>query len=342
MSRFAGRLPVSPSLNRAVLGSFTGLPDGVAGHRANTWLTSWAVARRMAERPEVAGAAAALGAPLAVVTDAADLAAVLLAAPAPWPRRLDALVAAGQESAVALADDLGAVLGALVATLVTGPKDSRGAQPDWPPERWARWSRVQRLALGGGLLSGELGRRMTAQAAYFLGRQGVPTTLTLVRDPVNLALRGAASLLRDGGVAVDCGGTSIKGARVGSSGVADLPSRPAPSGLGASGVVAVLADAIASAMPESQTAEVSLCIATYVDDSGQPYSGQPGPYAPLGDIAFVPTLQAAVRDRTRADPRLHVTHDGRAALLGARVDDPDVDAAVVLGTSIGSGLDPRS
>ena len=342
----SGRPAVSPSLNRAVLGRFDGLPDGAAGQQANAWLTSWAVARRMAERPELLLAAAAMDPPLPPVPDSADLAADLLLAAAPWPRRLDALVGEGHPGAVALADDLGRVLGGLVATLVTGPGDARAARPDWPAQRWESWSRVRRLSLGGGLLSGSLGRRMVARAAELASASGASTSLTLVADPVGLALRGAASLLSSGGIAVDAGGTTVKSAQVRMSELVPLPPRSAPTRRDAGDVVGVLADVVGCGLERSdfrplEPIPVAVALATYVDADGQPYPGQLGPYAPLGDVDLIPALRDAIASRFGPTVELTVVHDGAAALLGARLDDVDADAAIVLGTAIGSGLDPR-
>ncbi len=121
----------------------------------------------------------------------------------------------------------------------------------------------------------------------------------------------------------------------------ERPPVPTPQGSGDE-VVAALADAAAGPVSELPDPggglDLSVALATYVDETGQPYAGQLGPYATLGDVDLVGDLAArlgAVLDRAVA---VRVTHDGASALLGALTTDPAVDAAIVLGTSIGSGL----
>lgn len=84
-----------------------------------------------------------------------------------------------------------------------------------------------------------------------------------------------------------------------------------------------------------------VCLATYVDGQGQPYAGQLGPYAALGEIPLLASLRHALTGRVGGDVDLMVVHDGWAALAGARLVHPHTDAAVMLGTAIGSGPDPR-
>ena len=86
---------------------------------------------------------------------------------------------------------------------------------------------------------------------------------------------------------------------------------------------------------------MAVALASYVDDSGQPFAGQLGPYAPLGDVDLLRSLRDAVVLHSGRTVELTVVHDGRAALLGARRDDPHTDAVIVLGTAIGHALDPR-
>lgn len=243
---------------------------------------------------------------------------------------------------------LGLALGALVATLVLGPADARAARPDWPASRWYAWGQVRSLALGGGMLADANGRRMVEVARNFVAGACVGVELVLADDPQNLALRGVASLLPpSGGVAVDAGSSWVKRAVVPGE---VLPRVPAPAmGCSADTVVRVLADAVPdtgygperSEFRPSGPGTVAIALATYVDETGQPYAGQLGPYAPLGDIDLVSTLSAEIARRRGKPVDLQVVHDGWAALLGARLDHPHTDAAIVLGTAIGSGLDPR-
>lgn len=380
------------------------MPAGVAGSYAGLdWLCGWAIARRMAASAGVMAALSDHDIVVPALRDSGAVTAPLMESAVPWPRALDRLVAAGEPAALHLADELATVLGVLVATLVTGPADARAARPDWPAEHWRRWAAVHRVALGGGVMSGLLGARLAEGASSWLLAAGVDVRLVVPPSPQHLGLLGAATLLTGSGVALDCGGSTIKraavavdderrdptftagsadggdaagwvGARRSGRSIARLPDVPAPGRVSAPDVVAVIADAIAAVSSEFEPRRadtrvaddadgildgpghpassgtgapddadgiplpVSLSLATYVDERGQPWQGQLGPYAPLGDIDFVGELAAAGRSRTGRGVAIRVTHDGAAALLGARVTDPAVDAAIVLGTAIGCGL----
>lgn len=354
--RRPARLAVSPSLNRTVLGDFANLPPAVAGSEARDWLSVWSIARRMTERPKVLAALGEHGIRLTPLPGVSGVTPELMDTAGAWPPALDRLVESGDGEATALADDLGVVLGALVATLVVAPQNVREARPDWSPAEWRSWGLARRIALGGGVIRGALGAHLVSRATAWLEQNGVDVTLRRVHDPARLVLRGAAALLPGSGLALDCGGTSIKRATVSVVGerrtISTVLDRPAPRRVPAGEVVAVIADAVADAAGPAQVRgesayaatplAVSIAIATYVDESGQPYTGQLGPYAPLGEIDLPRELTTAVGDRVGRAVRTRVTHDGATALRGARIDDDAVDAAIMLGTAIGSGLDPRS
>jgi hypothetical protein len=175
----------------------------------------------------------------------------------------------------------------------------------------------------------------------------VSPSLTLVADPVGLALRGAASLLSSSGIAVDAGGTTVKSAHVRMSELVPLPPRSAPMGLDAGDVVGVLADVIGYGLERSdfrpsEPVPVAVSLATYVDADGQPHADPLSPYAPLGDVGLVPRLRDDVARRFGRAVELTVLHDGQAALLGARLDDVEADAVNELDTAIGHALDPRT
>lgn len=292
----------SPSLNPTVLGDIPRLPANLAGTAARDWLTTWSIARSMAARPEV----------LAALT-------------------------------------------ALVATLSTGPGEARRARPDWPEQHWDRWRSVRTVVIGGGLVRGALGVHIVDRAAALLRQLGVDLTITRAADAAELGLRGAASRLLGTGVALDCGGTAIKRAWVsrGPDGQRVEPLTPvaAPGRVGAHEVIDRIAEATAGAAEVAEVAEVAvgardqpvevvLAIATYVDGLGQPYAGQLGPYAPLGKIDFRAALAEAIGRRVKSRVSVTVIHDGAAALLGGRIEQPDTDVAIMLGTAIGCSLTP--
>ena len=288
----------------------------MAGSQANSWLAAWGMTRRMAARLDAQTSAA------------------------PGPDGLDRLVAAGDPDGLLVADDLGLALGALVATLVTGSEASREGRPDWPPAQWDRWGRVRRIAVGGGLVRGPLGVRLVSVAQDWLARTGVVVVVDRVERPEGLVLRGATTLLSDAGVVLDCGATTVKSAVRPSDGpVAAREPVAAPRGSGPE-VLDALAEVVAALAPDvpgSGALPVGMAVATYVDATGQPYAGQLGPYAPLGDLDLPGELAAWFEHAVGRPASVRVVHDGAAALLGAREGDPRVDAAIVLGTSIGSG-----
>ncbi len=343
------RLSRSPSLNPTVLADISGLPANLAGTAARDWLTTWSIAHSMAARPEVTAALTEHRLSVTPLPDVGGVSAALMEAAASWPTALDALVAAGDPRALPVVEQLGDALTALVTTLSTAPGEARRARPDWPEQHWDRWRSVRAVVVGRGLVRGALGVHVVDRAAARLQQSGVDLTITRAPDAAGLGLRGAASLLPGTGVALDCGGTAIKRARVSrcpdGQRVEPLAAVAAPGRVGAQEVIDRIAEATAVAAEMAgvachQPVEVVLAIATYVDESGQPYAGQLGPYAPLGEIDFRAALAEAVGRRVNGRVSVTVIHDGAAALLGARIEQPDADAVIVFGTAIGCSLTP--
>lgn len=337
------RLATSPSLNLTTFGGAAGLPADLAGTQARDWLTTWSIARLMAADPELMLALAEHGLGVQPLPETSGVSPALMTAAASWPTALDALMMAGDSRAQPVADQLGDALAALVVTLSTAPDEARRARPDWSAPYWDRWRSVRSIVVGGGVVQGRLGVRIVDRAVSRLPLAGVEVALTRAADAAGLGLRGAASLLTGPGVALDCGGTTIKRATVtratGRRHLLPLPSVPAPGRVGAQEVIDVIADAAVGVLGELPV-EIGLAIATYVDESGQPYGDQLGPYAPLGEVDFGDGLAQALRRRSCEPLSVRIIHDGAAALLGARVEHPDADVAIVLGTAIGCSLTP--
>ncbi|MFN8096941.1 MAG: hypothetical protein U0Q21_01420 [Dermatophilaceae bacterium] len=338
----------SPSLNRMPLADLPGLPAGAAGSLAHDWLATWGFARQVSAEPEAVLGIRTLGCELPDLPDG-PVSPELMAASTPWPAGLDAMVSAGPQAvgyaaATRVADRLGRALGGLAATLVRGDGASRAARPDWPAAHWARWSGARRIALGGGNLRGELGRRIHVAAGDVLSRNGVDVVLDLALPVERLVLRGAAGCL-EAGVALDCGGTVLKATAVaGGRPTGLLQVTPTPARVSAGAVVEAIAAAAAPLIAASRVVDpvpVSIALATYVDPAGQPYAGQLGVYAPLGEIPLGEVLGEAMTRHTGRPVVLWIAHDGACALAGARLDHPDTGAAIVLGTAIGSGLRGR-
>ena len=78
-----------------------------------------------------------------------------------------------RRAAVRIAEEYGARVGVLVATLVGGSPRDRAARPEWDGDYWARWAATTTVWLGGGLVAGRLGVRAAARATAILEAAGV-------------------------------------------------------------------------------------------------------------------------------------------------------------------------
>lgn len=346
------RLAFNPGLNRVVLADLPGMPRGAAGSRANQWLCSWAIGQRMSAAPRLLAAAQDLaGGPdrlpaLPTLEIQPTATTQLIDAGLPWAGVLDALVGMGDRRALALADDLGRVLGGLVATLSLGPIDARTGRPEWPASQWELWRRVRRVDVAGGIVAGDLGLRMVDAARQTLARLDAPVAVELARQPTSLVLRGTAvGDVADGlaaGLVLDCGGSGVKRAVVLDGRLTTRPPAPAPGpALAAYQLVGHLTEAACRVAPPGDgPLGVAYAVAAYVDATGRPYGGQLGPYAALASVDLVGELTRRLSRRLSRQVAVRVRHDGGAALLGARLDKPSVDAVIVLGTAIGNAVDP--
>lgn len=323
----------SPSLNLVRIARLPGLPEAMVGARAHDWLSSMGIARRMAERGLADG--------LPPVGEGVGPDAIIPAGA--YAVALDAMLD-GSIEALDLADDLGAALAALIATLVLGPADARAARPDWPDAHWARWARVRRIALGGGIVSGRLGARMRQGAIDRLPAYGAADLdLRLAADPETLVLRGVAARLPDGRVVlVDAGHTSIKpaialvaaGRPAAITRSAPIPTSAVLSSHRGAALADRLADIAAEAAGAAEVAAAGFAIAAYTDADGQPIPG-PGAYPSLAEVPLAARLAARLEERLGRPVLVSVAGDGESAAAAVR---GEADAAIVLGTAIGSGL----
>src|ERR1051325_1616575 len=71
-------------------------------------------------------------------------------------------------AAEAIADEMGLALGCLLYILKRGEAANREARPEWDDSYWMHWGSVQHLILGGGLMSGTLGRHTLARTTQML------------------------------------------------------------------------------------------------------------------------------------------------------------------------------
>jgi hypothetical protein len=265
-------------------------------------------------------------------------------------------------AALAVAEEVGRRLGALLLTLWRGDAANRAARPEWSEAHWATWRAMRRVVVGGGLVAGRLGEAAVPAAAAFLAAAGCP--ILVERSPYGdaIALVGLARhapgdaermLLFDfGHTAVKRGLATYRDGRL--VGVAQRPSLPPPCERDwpehpgpdwARQRWERMADAIAAEwaaiVPPGRGARVAVgvCLASHLQD-GHPVGRDRGCYTALGELA--PHLATFVRDElwARLGPfrALALLHDGLAA-AGTRAGEAHT-AVLTLGTAIGAGYAP--
>ncbi len=268
-----------------------------------------------------------------------------------------------RQAAESIARRLGRNLGHILLTLLRGDPVNRRARPDWTDSDWDHWERMERIWLGGGLMSGSLGELVIKHGRAFLDETGYRQRCQVSLTPY----RGAMTLLGGGrylpisaqhAVCLDCGHTLVKRACLCfSAGRLDElqrfpslavdwsalgePGRPDPAR--GSKVLAFVADAISSAWQESRASglqpgiDVMLCVAAYVD--GGRLLGN-GIYAQMSSLAddLRPLLADEVQARTGERVRVHLIHDGTAA--AALHAGEQRSAVIIVGTALGVGFPP--
>ncbi len=115
--------------------------------------------------------------------------------------------------ALRIARSFGQRLGYFLVMLKRGDLANRTARPEWSDEHWAFWAGVERMVVGGGLMSGPLGVHAVASAREVLADNGA--SLQLERSPYGayLALLGLARFAPSGVdhmLVLDFGQTSVK------------------------------------------------------------------------------------------------------------------------------------
>lgn len=362
------RQTFNPGLNRVTLGHFGGLPDGMAGSLAHEWLATWSIAPRMRAElgtPDLPPIPAARkrdiarlclqrlprrtqGLPSLLRSSVGELHARKMRVCSRYPEALEERLSRGDPRAAAFADRLGLALAALVATLKLAPAESRAAQPDWPETHWNRWGQVNDIVLGGGVLSGTLGQHLASTASEWLPRLGVEgVRLHLFAQPRLLMLHGAARQYREGPVLVlDAGHTAVKRAYAEVSAGEVREVRPAPL-LPTPYEVSDghrLLDFLAGAMLETLSAQeraeqVAVSLSAHLDGAGNvsPATAASSFYGSLAGLDLEAGLRERLDGRLGPSCQVRVIHEGQAAVHGL----PGMDAALLLGTSVGGALRGR-
>jgi len=354
-------IPFTPphvSVNRVKIVDLPGLPvdDEVRGQMAYHLLSALAVTRYARERAE------ALQLPATFSQDTTQTRLEL-------PRFVDGCLSSPHESARAAAraigQRLGRNLGCILLTLRRGDAVNRAARPDWTTEDWEHWAKIERVWLGGGLMSGALGELIVRSARDCLAEYGYAGQLQVERSPYGemMAVLGAGRYLpasTRAALCLDFGQTTIKRAclefedgvivrvRRFESLAREVDELPTTAMLGPDAgrkVLDVMAGAITQTLDEAVAngitpdADLMLSVAAYVQ--GGRLLGN-GLYASLNALAddARPLLADAIHAQTGQVMRVHLIHDGTAACtLYAGMQDA---AVIVIGTALGIGFPPAT
>ena len=279
------------------------------------------------------------------------------------PRLIDARLhsddAAARAAAHAIGRRLGRNLSFILLTLHRGDAVNRKARAEWTAADWDRWSRIRRIWLGGGVMSGDLGERMVEEARALLHELGYGEALQIEITPHRgaLSLMGAARYLPAGprhALAFDFGHTMVKRARFTLDGdtlvaAEHLPSVPthwshrnvpeSAQRYAGEDVRDFVAGVVAQTLNEHpvDSDDLVLSVAAYV--RGGRLLGN-GIYARMSD-AYADVraaLEAAVKARTGRAVRLLLIHDGTAA-AALHAGTPHA-AVIIVGTALGVGFPP--
>src|SRR5215212_8095931 len=254
-------------------------------------------------------------------------------------------------------------LGWLLVTLRLGDPASRAARPDWDDSYWRHWAGITTIYLGGGIVSGEVGRQIAEQAARTLAGAGMSDCRVQVAPwSEHLPLIGAARMIQGAPAAVvfDFGQSFVKRAfaayqadtltvlRLLPRVRAALPEFP-PGTEPTIEQTRVLADSMVETIVETwraaRTAEPEISrtivasIACYIRD-GQPMVRRGGAYAYLLDLTdnVASWLSERLSHAVGQELSVRLLHDGTAAAT-ALAGEPNA-AVIMLGTALGVGFPP--
>lgn len=323
------RLTSDASLQRVVIGALPGVPADIVARPASEVCARDALVRLVSDTP---------GLPAPEPERLGDQLAELRSSPDPATRKL-----AGQ-----VLRAYGSRLGALLATLKhpATPTQQKGT-----PVRRAyleHWLGIERVWLGGGLLTSAGAGDILAGAEQLLSGAGTVLELRVARWPGALPLLGAARLcdpLDGRALVVDAGHSTIKSALAVIDGGAlaaleTLEARPAPRHGGAQAAEASLVAALVAAAgvlgggPACQH-RVVVSVASYLD-GGAPVNDGRSIYGGIEPVRICQLLAAS----TGEDMSVDFVHDGSASALG--IADAELSAVVTIGTWLGIGFTPSN
>ena len=156
------RTPARVSVNRVRVVDLPGIPidEEARGQQAYHLVSVLAMTRYARER------AADLRLPGSFFDDGPETRAACRAS---FPRRSPARTPWPAPPRSAIVARLGRNLGHVLLTLRRGDPVNRAARDEWSDEEWGYWASVRRVWLAGGMVHGELGRRIRDEARGMAG-----------------------------------------------------------------------------------------------------------------------------------------------------------------------------
>lgn len=319
-------------LNQVSLSGLNNVPKEIEGSLAHQWLATWGIADRMAQELSIVGLP---DLPKEIGFERLKMCGVYVLA-------LNEQVEAGNHEAIALADKLGIALAMLAATLTLAPAEARSARAEWPAAHWESWRLVRRIVLGGGVLSGALGRQMYSSAQAWCMRLNPEVELVLAPKPRLLMLHGLARGFYQGtAVVMDAGHTAIK------RGIAEVQQGevialhpdtmlPIPHMLSDPDLLLnfLLQTLIEQASRATEKPhQFGLSLSMEVNAEGNIPSNLPTTsfYRSLAKFQLTRELELRLSSHFGYPCTIKVMHEAKAAANGLA----GVDAAILLGTSLG-------
>jgi len=245
-----------------------------------------------------------------------------------------------------------------------GDAINRTARFDWSEDDWERWGKIERIRMGGGVVSGALGERIVQHARSFLDETGCSADLDLAISSHRRAMTmlGAARYLPiEAGDAMvfDFGHTRAKRGCVciENDAITDLldlspmpveipwldtfpPHNPESGREVLDFISTVVADTRTECLAQGFEPghDLMLVVAAYVE--GGRLLGN-GLYANLNQLTADarPLLEQAIQSRTKQNARVQLIHDGTAA-AATHAGEPNT-AVILVGTALGVGFPPE-
>lgn len=258
-------------------------------------------------------------------------------------------LAAGDEAAIAIAQQMGHYFGFMLAALKQGDALNRQKNAEKDAAYWEYWSQVDEVYLGGGLAEGQFGRLLMTSAQAILQQYALDMQLHIADHPRHLGLIGAARYVPSGAQALvlDFGSTRVKRGRVfyseaGLQQVQVLPSFPAGFDVfvetgSEQAIFERFVTLLVDAYQPQDAALIPVSISAYVTPTGQPLLSQGGIYMHMSRLSddLPALLSETVSQRVGRSVTVKLLHDGSAA--ASTYAPLDHAVVITLGTAIGSG-----